>query len=125
MDFPLPDDDTEYLNAHFPGWTQMTEGSKRGLIIPNYPLPDGYTPDKSDLMLIIPTDYPAGKIDMFYFDPHVARKNGKDIGALNDESHFWRNWQRWSRHYDWTPGVDSIVSHISFVHEQLKSELRK
>ena len=115
--FSLPDEDEELLTANFPSqWGKCTEGTKRGIIISEYRLPDGiYTRDKSDLMLIIPTDYPVGMIDMFYFDPALSRKNGKPIAALVCETHFERNWQRWSRHYIWEPGIHSIISHVSYV----------
>lgn len=122
-DFALPDEDLEYLDAHFPGqWEKVSEGSKYGIIISDYQLPDLYTPDKSDLMLIIPADYPTGMLDMFYFSPAISRKDGRGINALTDENHFERQWQRWSRHYTWEPGNHSIVSHISYVYNQLKYE---
>lgn len=122
-DFALPDEDLEYLDAHFPGqWGKVSEGSKYGIIISGYQLPDLYTPDKSDLMLIIPADYPTGMLDMFYFSPGISRKDGRVINALTEENHFERQWQRWSRHYKWEPGTHSIVSHISYVYNQLKYE---
>ena len=126
-DFLLQDEDLEYLNANFAGcWRKTTgESGKRGVIVEGYPLPEGYSPDRVELMVILPPDYPAGKIDMFYFDPPVARQDGIAIGALTTESYFGRNWQRWSRHYQWNPGADSLVSHIEYVRNQLESEIRK
>lgn len=121
--FPLPDDDREYLDANFPDWAPVIEENKWGIIIQNYPIPNGYTPDTTDLMIIIPQDYPMGAIDMFYFSPGIARKDGTAINALSDETHFNQTWQRWSRHYQWQPGVDNIAKHISYVRNQLKSEI--
>ena len=121
--FPLPNEDTEYLKANFPKWKRLIEGSKRGLVILNYQLPKGYIPKKADLMIMIPDNYPSANIDMFYFSPDIRREDGTAIGALEDETHFGRNWQRWSRHYGWQAGVDSIVTHISYVYNQLKFEI--
>lgn len=120
----LPDEDTEFLNAHYHSrWKELSEGNTRGLLIEDYPLPDGYTPKSTHLMLLVPDSYPGGMIDMFYFDPPVCRTDGTEIGNLLDEFHFGQQWQRWSRHYDWRPGVDNISTHVTFVSNQLKSEI--
>lgn len=123
-DFLLPDEDEEFLTAHFPSrWCKREEEGEIGIIISDYPLPaDLYTADKSDLMLIIPADYPTSGLDMFYFSPELSRKDGRTINAIAKEIHFEREWQRWSRHYEWEPGTDSIVSHISYVSNQLKHD---
>ena len=122
----LPEEDLEFLRAEYPQrWKLVNEGNKVGLIIENYRLPRGYTPEKSDLLLLVPIDYPAGRIDMFYFDPEVLREDGSSIAASGPESHFERTWQRWSRHYEWRPGVDSVATHVTYVENQLISELPK
>jgi len=122
--YPLPDEDAEFLRSNYNGaWEQVGETDKRGLVISNYQLPLGYAPDKTELMLVIPVNYPAAGIDMFYFSPGVARTDGQSIGALSAEFHFGQQWQRWSRHYEWRPGEDSIATHIAYVGNQLKFEL--
>ncbi|MDE0119102.1 MAG: multiubiquitin domain-containing protein [Bdellovibrionales bacterium] len=123
--FLLPNEDTEYLKVNFPKWKRLIEGSKKGLVILNYRLPEGYIPRKADLMIMIPDDYPTANIDMFYFSPDIRREDGVAIEALSSETHFGRNWQRWSRHYNWQAGFDNIVRHISYVHNQLKFEIDK
>ncbi len=123
--FPLPNEDAEYLKVNFPKWKRLIEGPKRGLVISDYRLPKGYMPKESDLMIMIPDNYPTANIDMFYFSPDVKREDGTAIGSLNNEAHFGRNWQRWSRHYDWRVGIDNIVTHISYVYNQLKFEIDK
>jgi len=119
----LPEDDMEFLSSNYRDWTRQVEESKRGLVISNYRLPRGYVPDKAELMLLIPIEYPTAGIDMFYFSPDVVRADGQSIGALNPEVHFGKQWHRWSRHYDWRPGEDNIATHITYVGNQLKSEL--
>ncbi len=122
--YPLPDEDMEFLRGNYnDAWKQVGEAGKRGLVISNYPLPCGYAPDKAELMLLIPSDYPAAGIDMFYFFPDVMRADGAPIGALSAEVHFGKHWQRWSRHYNWRPSEDSIATHIAYVGNQLKFEL--
>ena len=123
--FSLPPEDIEYLNINYSNWKPLSEDFKKGIIICNYLLPKGYNPEKSDLMLLIPDNYPTAKIDMFYFSPDIARIDQANIEALNPETHFQRNWQRWSRHYDWRVGIDNISTHITYIHNQLKFEIDK
>lgn len=121
----LPEEDTDFLNSDYNDqWEELSEAGKRGLLIKDYPLPEGYTPGKTNLMLLIPDSYPAGMIDMFYFNPPVERQDGVGIGALANETHFGQQWQRWSRHYEWRPGIDNVATHITHVSNELKSELK-
>lgn len=121
MTLLLPDEDIEYLNDGFPGqWENISENGMQGIVIKDYELPQGYTVDKADLMVLIPPEYPVGELDMFYFSPDLARKDGKGIGNLAPTPHFSRSWQQWSRHYDWEPGQHNLISHISFIHNQMK-----
>ena len=123
--YELPEEDMEYLNAHYPSqWKKVSEGNgKYGLLIENFSLPDGYNVEKSTLMLVVPSGYPGSGLDMFYFDPPLNRPDGREISALAIEIHFARQWQRWSRHYQWNPGEDSLVKHIGYVINELQREV--
>ena len=123
--YDLLPEDNEYLDAAHSGrWRKLLEGSsKRGLLIEQFPVPRGYTLSHSDLMILVPHGYPGEPLDMFYFEPHLSKADGTALGAIACEHHFGRSWQRWSRHYDWAPGSDNLVSHILFVTEQLRSEV--
>ena len=126
MDDPyeLLPEDAEYLNAHHPGeWSKVAEGvGKFGLIVRHFRIPDGYVEREATLMLLVPSGYPGVPIDMFYLHPPIQRRNGGAIPALVNETHFDTTWQRWSRHYDWQPGEDSIATHIEYVRNELQAE---
>ncbi len=123
--YELPLEDIQYLNEHYPSqWRKVTEGnSKYGLCIDDFPIPAGYTVENSTLMVLIPSGYPGSILDMFYFFPLLTKSNGSSINALCPEFHFGQTWQRWSRHYKWQPGFDSVVTHIEFVKNQLNAEV--
>ena len=121
-DFPLTDDDEEFLDASFDRWKPVTKDGQHGIIIYNYKLPKKYEPQCSDLMIIIPNDYPAAALDMFYFSPGISRKDGRDINALTNEDHFGKSWQRWSRHYAWDPNIYNVAYHMSFVKNKLEKD---
>lgn len=119
--FDLPPEDVEYLDANHPGkWRIIDEDGKRGLLIEGFDLPVGYTQSAADLMILMPSGYPGTPLDMFYFDPPLAKQNGEEIAAVVTEQHFVRLWQRWSRHYEWNPGEDSLHRHIEHVRVELK-----
>ena len=121
----LPSEDPEYLVANYGDrWSIISEGpGKHGLLIEDFPVPEGFDRQTSTLMILLPSGYPGSALDMFYLDPPLARGDGAYIGQLASESHFGRSWQRWSRHYGWEPGVDSLVSHVEYVKRQLRSEV--
>lgn len=121
--YELSLEEEEYLNANYPSsWDYQ---SSYGLVIKNFPIPMGYTLEKADMMIIIPQGYPGAALDMFYFSPELKKTNGNTINALAREDHFDIQWQRWSRHYTWVPGQDSIISHIEFVKNALQSEVNQ
>ena len=122
LSYLFPSEDIEFLEDMEYVWHQCVEDGKRGLVISGYQLPRGYTPDVADLMLLIPVDYPTTGIDMFYFSPNVMRTDGYPIAKLSHEMHFTTQWQRWSRHYDWRPGIDNIANHIARMDNILRSE---
>ena len=123
--YDLLPEDNEYLEANHRGrWRKLLEGStKRGLLIQGFPLPRGYTSPHSDSMILVPHGYPGEPLDMFYFEPPLAKADGTALGAIAWEEHFGRTWQRWSRHYRWAPGSDNLVTHIEFIVNQLRSEV--
>ena len=120
----LLDEDTEYLDQAFGSdWRLVEEGNaKFGLVIQNYPLPTGFNLSHTKLMVLIPSGYPGSHLDMFYFNPPIQTTNCRSIPALATEQHFSETWQRWSRHYEWQPGIDTVVSHLEFVRNQLIHE---
>ena len=79
--------------------------------------------------LQIPPGYPDAQIDMAYFHPHLARKDGRAIGALSAQDLDGKVFQRWSRHRTgeapWRPGEDDVSSHLVLVDDWLERELAK
>ena len=128
MDEPyeLLPEDVEYLNAHHAdSWTKVAEGEgKFGLLVRRFPVPNGFVPHATTLMVLVPSGYPGVPLDMFYLHPPLQKANGASIPALADEAHFGRTWQRWSRHYEWKAGQDNLATHIEYVQNELAEAAR-
>ena len=128
--FALPEFDVKYLDTTGIDWETIVEPrDSRWLLLSSWPVPAGYTAERVTVALLIPAGYPDSQIDMAYFDPHLARQDGKAIGALATHNLDGRTFQRWSRHRTkqapWRPGEDDISSHLALVDDWLERELLK
>lgn len=127
--FRLPEADEEYLGRLALPWETVKHGNKQWLIIHQWKLPPGYNCETVTLGLLIPANYSDTQIDMVYFREHLARKDGRAIGALANQDICGAQWQRWSRHRTgqnpWRKGVDDVASHLSLVDEWLRREFEQ
>ena len=119
----LPDEDTVYLESLGKKWEIETDSQDRMLIIYSFDLPEGYDKKSSDLMILIPSNYPFAELNMFYLFPGVQRKDDRPIPQLAQETHGGREWQRWSRHYERKEGeYYSLARHMGTVNFSLTKD---
>jgi hypothetical protein len=128
-DFSLPEEDMEWLESLGRPYELVREGAVQRVVLHEYPVPDGYTVARVSINVRIEPGYPDAQIDMAYFHPPLARRDGATIGSLANDPFDGRNWQRWSRHRTpanpWRPGVDNLSTHFALVDEWLVREFRK
>ena len=119
----LPSDERDYLQVRFPDFSEEIENQMICVVIANFPLPTGLTPNQSDLLLRLAVGYPDVPPDMWWFNPPVLRPDGQAIPQTQvQEQHLGRTWQRWSRHLnhgEWLPGVDGLESYLALVRREL------
>ena len=120
-DVGLTSEDKEFLDSLGKRWDAETDSRTRMVIIRDFDMPDGYDHKTSDLMVVIPPNYPIAGLDMFYLAPGVQRKDGRPINALAAETHGGRQWQRWSRHYPWQMKY-GLANHMDVVELSLKED---
>ena len=118
-DIGLTPEDKDFLNSLGKEWE--TDAELRMIVIHDFEMPEGYNHGTNDLMLVIPPNYPAAGLDMFYLAPGVQRKDGRQIEALAKETRDGRQWQRWSRHYPWQAGY-GVANHMDVVKRSLKED---
>jgi Prokaryotic E2 family E len=128
--FRLPAADEAFLDHLGLRWEAVIDANMRWIIIYALPLPLGYGRAAADVAIQILPAYPPGKLDMAYFNPPLARVDGRTIPntqavvALDG-----KNWQQWSRHRTaanpWLDGEDSFGSHFLYMQSWLVAELER
>jgi hypothetical protein len=127
--FALPSEDLDWLESQRLPFELVSEGGVLRVIVHDFPVPSGYNVPLVSANVRIEPGYPDSQIDMVYFYPHLARSDGKQIGALATDNFDGKTWQRWSRHRTpanpWRPGIDNLSTHFALVHDWLSRELLK
>lgn len=124
LDFALLPQDEDHLDRLGLRWEALLDGQRRWVMLPNYPLPAGYTVAHTHIAIEIPTTYPAAQLDMFYCHPALTRQRG---GAIPQTEHVETicgiAHQRWSRHRQWDSSRDTLATHLALVDESLRREI--
>lgn len=128
-DFTLLEEDREYLDGLGLVWESVLDGQARRIIIHGWAIPQGYNVQTASVSVHLAPGYPDTQIDMAYFHPHLARSDGKGIGALSPCAFDGTTWQQWSRHRTsastWRMGEDNLETHMALVANWLRAELLK
>ena len=127
--FALLPEDESFLNEYGLPWETVADGS-RWVLIRDFPTPTGYNHDKVTVAIRLETGYPNVQLDMVYFNPPLARRDGRAIGAADVVQPITGvQYQRWSRHRTannpWRPGEDNIGSHVFLIEDWLQREFEK
>jgi hypothetical protein len=126
---PALEQDEAFLNSYGLPWEIIADGSI-WVLLHNFPIPAGYNVSAVSLAIRMEGGYPITALDMMYVYPALTRLDGRPIPQAQvvqviDGKPF----QRWSRHRTaanpWTPGLDSLETHIYLVEEFFGAELRK
>jgi hypothetical protein len=127
--FDLLPDDEKFLQDYGLNWETIVDGSQ-WVLVHDFPTPDGYTASRVTAAIRIETGYPATELNMVYFFPALARKDGKPIGATQAQQELdGKIFQRWSRHRTaqnpWKNGHDNLGTHIFLIEDWLEREFEK
>nr|WP_301334444.1 E2/UBC family protein [Solimonas sp. SE-A11] len=111
------------LKLHYPKASLVGLGGNSMVLVPDFPLRQGWSVEKVELMYLVPAGFPTGALDMFYVDPHLSLADGRQpANADTVEQHGGKPWQRFSWHYQrpWKPGRDTLLSHLDFCRSRLQ-----
>lgn len=101
------------------------DGSNVCVVIKGYKLPKKmYNREITDLLILVPSAYPNGKLDMFWADEGLTFADGKiPQSAENIEIHCGKKWRRFSRHIaNWNPARDSLSTYLINVDHWLRNK---
>lgn len=100
----------------------FAEADENGLhcvVIHDFPLPPGYQPEKTDLLLRLPAGFPDAAPDMWWCDPPVRLGTGSaPVAAESMETYLGRVWQRFSRHFQpgqWKPSRSGLATFLAVI----------
>jgi hypothetical protein len=128
-EFDLLPVDREFLDEYELLWETIVDGSQ-WVLIHDFPLPRGYNHETVIAAIRIETGYPNTELNMAYFFPALARRDGKPIGATQAQQTLdGKSYQRWSRHRTaanpWKIGRDHIGTHVILIEDWLDREFEK
>lgn len=125
-EFDLPEADRDHLDARGTPWETIVEQGVHWLLLHEFEIPPGYNHGRAIAALRIEDGYPSTQIDMVYFEPQLARSDGRTINNLSHQRIDGRQFQRWSRHRTkanaWREGIDDVSAHLLLVRQWLKRE---
>ena len=120
----LPPSDIAYLNERGVAYEIATESDMTCVVMPEWPLPNGFDRDAADLLVRLNPGYPDVPPDMWWFAPPVHLANGTALPATSAvERYLGREWQRWSRHFQngqWQSGVDGLGGYLTLIRQDLE-----
>jgi len=127
--FDLPPEDQKFLDDYGLPWETVVDGSQ-WVLIHDFPTHEGYNHTTTTAAIRIETGYPMTELNMVYFLPALARKDGRAIGATESLQQIdGQTYQRWSRHRTannpWRPGQDNLGTHIILIEDWLQREFEK
>lgn len=127
-DFLLLEEDIIFLESNHYTYDLIKEGNKQWLVIRDYLLPAGYQVERTNIALLLPTNYPDTQIDMVYCFPFLERQDKKAIPRTQVRANIsGKQYQGWSRHRTrnnpWRRGIDNICTHLHCVDSWLRKEV--
>jgi hypothetical protein len=128
-DFDLLPQDEKFLEEYGLPWETISDGSQ-WVLIHEFPTYDGYNHLRVTAAIRMETGYPNTELNMVYFFPALARKDGRAIGATQARQVIdGKTYQRWSRHRTaqnpWRPGVDGVDTHVFLIEDWLAREFER
>ena len=128
-DFDLLPQDEKFLEEYGLPWETVSDGSQ-WVLIHEFLTHDGYNHLRVTAAIRLETGYPNTELNMVYFFPALARKDGRAIGATNAEQSIdGKTYQRWSRHRTaenpWRVGFDGLETHVYLIEDWLAREFER
>ena len=93
------------------------------IIFIDYPIPsNNFAKDKTDVLILSTTSYPATAFDMFFTPDDIKLRDGTNPEGATPANQFGGGWTQWSIHpyqnNPWDPNNDDLISFMSYVNQR-------
>ena len=127
--FDLLPQDRKFLDEYGQPWETIVDGSQ-WVLIHEFQTHEGYNHPHVTAAIRMETGYPDTELNMVYFFPALARKDGKEINQTqHTQAIDGKSYQRWSRHRTaqnpWKIGSDYLETHVLLIEDWLVREFEK
>ena len=123
----LPELDIAFLEERGIQYVVAVESGMTCVVIPRWPLPNGFNRTETDLLVRLRPGYPDLAPDMWWFASPVHKADGQPLPRTDVyEKYLGRTWQRWSRHFNgnqWKAGIDCLESYLALIRQELKRSI--
>lgn len=114
----------EILKTYYPNATSEALPSGAVLIvIPDFPLPEGWSHNTTQVKFLAPIGYPFAKPDCFWAHSELRLKSSAMPASANispipeiSQSHLWFSWHVGQ----WNPSRDSLLTYVRVIETRLK-----
>jgi hypothetical protein len=96
-------------------------GGWQFLVISDFELPQGFEPNRVDLLIKLPPGFPDAAPDMFWVFPAVRTPVGNAPRATSNEHLLGKSWQRFSWHLApgaWKPSISELRDFLRYIHSR-------
>ena len=84
----LPEVDIAFLDEQGIAHEIAVESGMTCIVIPDWPLPEGFDRPTADLLVRLTPGYPDVPPDMWWFDPPVLKADGQALPRTNAREHY-------------------------------------
>jgi hypothetical protein len=105
---------------------QALKDGSIAVVVPNIPLPEGWTATTATIRFKAPVGYPLSRPDCFWTDPDLRLKDGKlpqntGQNQMPEEPSalLWFSWHLQS----WSPNADTLITYLNVIRRRFQ-ELR-
>lgn len=126
-DFDPLSQDRAFLDACGWPWETLSDDHGQWVLIREFQTHEGYNHPSVTVAVRLETGYPDAQLDMAYFHPSLARRDGRPIAGTEYRQKIdGIPFQRWSRHRTganpWKVGEDSLETHVLLIEDWLSRE---
>jgi len=93
------------------------------IVLPDFPLPGGWSQNRTEIRFVAPVGFPLAKPDCFWADPNLRLNGGAMPQSSNltpipetTEPRLWFSWHT----AQWNPNRDNLMTYLRVIEKRLQ-----